>query len=175
MEKRMTGSIRRIRHQGFTLLEIVIVIIIIAVLSALALPRMFKLVKCGLCAEATVNFSTIRLAMDRCMLMTGEREDTEYCGGGFGEGISSSEKWQSLLGLENPGSSPGSHFEYFISPTVDSYRVFAYLKPITSALDVVWVQYSNATPLNIGPFGYGDFENCPGIKKSQSRPPATPF
>lgn len=159
-------------RQSFTLLELIVVIIIIGVLSALALPRMFKLVKCGLCAEAIATFSTIRLAMDRCMLMTGDRNDAEPCGGGFGEGIfSGSEKWQNLLGIDDPGDSPGSHFEYGVLPVGPVYWVLAYLKPVENSSPMVFVQYSNLSGQNVGPFGYGDLENCPGIKQSPPPPP----
>lgn len=55
--------------RGFTLLEIIIVIIIIGVLASLALPRFFKTVEFSRASEALANLSSIRSAMQRCYVI----------------------------------------------------------------------------------------------------------
>ncbi len=55
--------------RGFTLLEIIIVIIIIGVLASLALPRFFKTVEFSRASEALSNLSSIRGAMQRCYVI----------------------------------------------------------------------------------------------------------
>ncbi len=57
------------RASGFTLLEIIIVIIIIGVLATLALPKMFATVEFSRSAEALQNFTAIRSLFERCILL----------------------------------------------------------------------------------------------------------
>ncbi len=53
-------------QSGFTLLEIIIVIIIIGILASIALPKFFKTVEFSRSSEALVNLGSIRRAMDIC-------------------------------------------------------------------------------------------------------------
>ena len=55
---------------GFTLLEIIIVIIIVGILASIALPKFFKTVEFSRGQEALTNLGTIRQAMERCYLFT---------------------------------------------------------------------------------------------------------
>lgn len=56
------------KNRGFTLLEIIIVIIIIGVLASLALPRFIRTAEYSRATEALTNLSGMRQAMNRCFL-----------------------------------------------------------------------------------------------------------
>jgi type IV pilus assembly protein PilE len=84
-------------NHGFTLVEIIIVIIIVGVLASLALPRFFSTVEYSRSTEALTNLSAIRQAMERCYL---QRSSFVNC------------RAFANLDLEDPGSSPNSHFIY---------------------------------------------------------------
>ena len=62
---------------GFTLLEIMIVVIIVGVLAALALPRLFGTIEYSRSTEAFSAFASIRSSMERCYL---EHRDFTGCG-----------------------------------------------------------------------------------------------
>lgn len=88
---------------GFTLLEIIIVIIIVGVLASLALPRFFSTVEYSKSTEALTSMSAIRQSMERCYLMS--PGTYSGCGdGGFSE-----------LDIEDPALSPNAHFTYAIT------------------------------------------------------------
>ncbi len=53
---------------GFTLLEIIIVIIIVGVLASLALPKFFQTVEFSKSTEALTTIGTLRGALERCYL-----------------------------------------------------------------------------------------------------------
>ena len=52
------------RKKGFTLLEIIIVVIIVGVLASLALPRLFSTVEYSRSTEALAAIGSMRSAMD---------------------------------------------------------------------------------------------------------------
>jgi len=54
---------------GFTLLELVVVIIIVGVLSSLALPRFFQVIELSRSTEALANLKAIRQAAEKCYYM----------------------------------------------------------------------------------------------------------
>jgi len=83
---------------GFTLLEVIIVIIIIGVLAALALPRYQKLLEGSTASEAIGMIGTVRRSIERCFLRHGNY--ALACGG-----------WDAL-DIEDPSNAPGSHFNY---------------------------------------------------------------
>lgn len=85
---------------GFTLLEIIIVIIIVGVLASLALPRFFATVEFSKSAEALNSMAVIRQSMERCYLSS----SGTYSGCDL-----------TNLDIENPASSPGARFAYAIS------------------------------------------------------------
>ncbi|HRZ40214.1 MAG TPA: prepilin-type N-terminal cleavage/methylation domain-containing protein [Candidatus Omnitrophota bacterium] len=102
----MTGD----RSKGFTLLELIIVIVIVGVLTSLALPRLFKLVETSRIVEAQVQISSIRSALERHYLMTGGYDRPQ----GWGQ----ASDWE-YLGIEDPDLAPGAHFEYWISDSAE--------------------------------------------------------
>ncbi len=95
-------SLKR-NQSGFTLLEIIIVIIIVGVLASLALPRLFSTVEFSRSAEALSAIATIRSSMERCYLANNGTYSN--CGNGA---------W-TQLDIVNPASSPNAHFNYGIT------------------------------------------------------------
>jgi len=55
------------RQQGFTLIEIIIVVVILGILAAIALPRLTSSIDNARAAEAFSVGSTINKAFDRCL------------------------------------------------------------------------------------------------------------
>ncbi len=86
-------------RQGFTLLEIIIVIIIVGVLASLALPKFFRTVEYARSTEALTSISAIRQSVERCYLMRGGT----YVGCTLAN-----------LDLEDPTDSPNAHFSYIL-------------------------------------------------------------
>lgn len=82
---------------GFTLLEVIIVIIIVGVLASLALPRFFSTVEFSKSSEALMSLSALRDSMERCYLGSGGT----YAGCTLAS-----------LDITNPGTSPGARFAY---------------------------------------------------------------
>ncbi|MEW5895233.1 MAG: prepilin-type N-terminal cleavage/methylation domain-containing protein [Candidatus Omnitrophota bacterium] len=96
--------------KGFTLLEIVIVIIIIGVMTGLALPKLASMIKASHASEAIQAFNIINKSMQRCLMMNDINESRlsacaslwdSGCFGDFDD-----------LGISNPFDSPGSHFSF---------------------------------------------------------------
>lgn len=99
------------QKSGFTLLEIIIVIIIVGVLASLALPRFFSTVEFSRSTEALASMSSIRGSIERCYL----------AGGGVYTGCT-----LGVLDIANPGSSPGANFTYVIpAPAAQAYTITA--------------------------------------------------
>jgi prepilin-type N-terminal cleavage/methylation domain-containing protein len=90
-------------NKGFTLLEIIIVIIIIGVLASLALPRFFATVEYSRSTEALNAISAIRQSLERCYIQTS---------GDYSKCTSFA-----TLDIENPANSPNAHFTYAITST----------------------------------------------------------
>ncbi|MBI5149672.1 MAG: prepilin-type N-terminal cleavage/methylation domain-containing protein [Candidatus Omnitrophica bacterium] len=102
---------RRNKRDGFTLLEIIIVIIIVGVLASLALPRFFSTVEFSKSMEAMMSMGTLRGAMERCYLASS---------GSYASCALTS------LDVENPANSPGSRFTYAVSgQTAIGYTITA--------------------------------------------------
>lgn len=98
---------------GFTLLEIIIVIIIVGVLASLALPRFFATVEYSRSTEALSSIAAIRGAMERCYLQA----SGSYSG---------CTAFDTQLDLNDPGTSPNAHFSYSIgSATATGYAITA--------------------------------------------------
>jgi prepilin-type N-terminal cleavage/methylation domain-containing protein len=87
---------------GFTLLEIIIVIIIVGVLASLALPRFFKTVEFSRSTEAINSLGSLRRAAEHCAMMGGAAAVYTNC------------TTFDQLGMDDPGASPNAHFAYTI-------------------------------------------------------------
>ncbi|MFT5387293.1 MAG: type IV pilus assembly protein PilA [Lysobacterales bacterium] len=86
---------------GFTLLEIIIVIIIVGVLSSLALPKLFSTVEYARSTEALNYLGSIRRGLDFCAQKTGAT-DFRNCGTLATSGVTAPD-------------APTSHFTYVVS------------------------------------------------------------
>ena len=103
---------KRTKEQGFTLVEIIVVIIIIGVLASLALPRLFKTIEFSRSAEALNSIGVIRESVTRCGLLNNGNITACNLSGATNS-----------LDIENPGTQVGSHFTYVLSRT-DNVNAF---------------------------------------------------
>jgi prepilin-type N-terminal cleavage/methylation domain-containing protein len=62
------------RRSGFTLIEILVVVLILGILASFAVPQYFKVVEKGKAAEAFTTFGDVHGAQDRYLAGTGQ-----YC------------------------------------------------------------------------------------------------
>jgi type IV pilus assembly protein PilE len=102
---------KHINKSGFTLLEIIIVIIIVGVLASLALPRFFSTVEFSRSTEALASLTAVRQSLERCYL----QRSGNYNGCTLAN-----------LDIENPTNSPNAHFTYTIGgQDATSYTITA--------------------------------------------------
>lgn len=102
--------IARNQH-GFTLLEIIIVIIIVGVLASLALPRFFSTVEYSRSTEAMNALGIIRESIVRC--------------GVISDNVVGCDNFPAL-DMDDPSVEPGSHFSYQIAVSAaNSFTVTA--------------------------------------------------
>lgn len=87
---------------GFTLLEIIIVIIIVGVLASLALPRFFSTVEYSRSTEALNALGVIRKSVVRCGMVN---DNVVGCDD------------FAAIDIDDPGGEPGAHFTYAIAVT----------------------------------------------------------
>jgi len=97
--------------KGFTLLELLVVIIIIGVIVSLALPNFFRLIEFSRGNEALNASISIRSAMERC----GMRNNASYVG-----------CTMATLDIADPGAASGQpHFTYSLATTAGNYTITA--------------------------------------------------
>lgn len=87
---------------GFTLLEIIIVIIIVGVLASLALPRFFSTVEYSRSTEALNALGVIRKSVVRCGMVN---DNVVGC------------DTFAAMDVDDPGAEPGAHFTYQVAVT----------------------------------------------------------
>jgi len=93
-------------NNAFTLLELIIVIIIIGVLSALALTRMFDTIEYTRSMEATSAMGVIARSYERCYAATLDYDDCYFNTPGPGS---------NNLDIDDPGIVTGAHFDYVLN------------------------------------------------------------
>ncbi|MGE4358004.1 MAG: type IV pilin protein [Candidatus Omnitrophota bacterium] len=123
--------------RGFTLLEILVVIIIIGILATLALPQYMKTIKKARIAEATSNIGSLRGALLRYYQEYGVIPDGD--------------DKMAVLDIENPNK-PQAYFNYdFTGTNLDNFNITATGKEGT-ILEGVTVTYSADGNLTISGF-----------------------
>ena len=91
-------------HRGFTLVEILIVVVIIAILASLVVPRMIAQVDKAKAVEALQMFGAIKRAVERDHDLNGSYPIPPDDGViQSGRGIDPHNSWE-LLGLKDPGT-----------------------------------------------------------------------
>jgi len=97
-----------LRTKGFSLLELMIVIIITAVMAGLAIPRFAKTVEKARAQEALIHLGTLRKSMNRCYL-----SGSSFTGcNGF-----------SFLDTEDPGAQQNTLFSYAIAASGVTFTI----------------------------------------------------
>ena len=115
---------RRNQKSGFTLLEIIVVLIILSVVIALALPRFFATVETARSGEAFDAFSAIRGAMERCYLMNSGNYGNCDLDSSSTAGDTTDDN--NTLDVDDPADSPNAHFFYAVSnQSANTYTITA--------------------------------------------------
>jgi len=119
--------------KGFTLLEVLIVVIIIGILAAISLPQYVATLEKSKSSEAASNVGSLRAAVDRYW----------YQNGSFPAAITD-------LDIDNPNSVTNKLYTYTItdggtSATTRAYTVTATRTVGTNTYTVSWVQTDNNT------------------------------
>jgi len=70
-----------VNRRGFTLLEVIVVIIIVGVLAGVALPRFSSFIEASYAAEALASMRVLHDAVQRCHLWGGEKNDCKMVNG----------------------------------------------------------------------------------------------
>jgi len=97
--------------QGFTLLELIIVIITVTILASVALPRFFKTIEYSRVGEAFMVMSSLRSSTQRCYVAS----SGTYVGCDIG-----------TIDFIPPNTDPGTHFTYAIyGQTSTTYTIAA--------------------------------------------------
>jgi len=109
----MDNMVKVNNKSGFTLLEILVVIIIVGVLASVAMPTLFRNVERARSAEALNTMGVIKRQMDGCAMQFG---GTNYTNCGTFDAI----------GMTDPSGSAGSHFVYtIVGPGAGAFTIRA--------------------------------------------------
>jgi prepilin-type N-terminal cleavage/methylation domain-containing protein len=119
------------KSKGFTMLEILIVIIIIAILATFAIPQYLKASRRAIASEAVTSIGALRGALARYYqeynTLTPNIDD---------------------LDVDNPNDVSNANFDYTIPDTtdMDNYKIFAQGRPLPSratGIDVCYTASNN--------------------------------
>jgi len=123
-------------RKGFTLLEVLIVVIIIGILAAIALPQYVSTIEKARSAEAASNIGSLRSSVDRYWY-----EQTSQA--------TYTAATMNTLDVDNPNSVTGRLFNYTLTDASDAsgrnYTVRAERTSDAATYWVQWIQESNTS------------------------------
>jgi prepilin-type N-terminal cleavage/methylation domain-containing protein len=123
---------KRINNRsGFTLLEIIVVIIIVGVLASLALPRFFQTINFSRSTEALNAMGVIKRASDHCAMKAGALT---------GAPVYTGCNTFPMLGIDDPGTTPGANFTYGLAYVAPNLTMTA--TDVVAARGIVRVVYN---------------------------------
>lgn len=126
------------KRSGFTLLEIIIVIIIVGVLASLALPRFFNTIEYSRSTEALNTIGVLKRAADRCAMANDAVNGTT-------NNYSTCITWDQLA-TEDPSSVIFGYNNVPISFNSNVYTITAQrLPPSAAAGDTITFTYNVVT------------------------------
>ena len=137
------------KHNGFTLVELMVVIVIIGILAAVAIPRFQQASNKAKASELPTAMNSIMTAQS---VYKGEKSEYANCPATDVNGDHANDLIESTLGLRLQGS----YFDYYTVPTVESFSVGAVVWKsfggISAGTEVVVTEFMTFT------YPAGDFE-----------------
>ena len=129
---------RRVSVQGFTLLEILVVIIIVGVLASVAMPLLFKNVKRSQAAEALNTLGVIKRGIEDCAMQFGG--DVVTCA------PNSFDVWNNI-GMTDPSNTVNSQSQFnytvFCGGLPGSFNCGLVATDVSDGANVITLSYTN--------------------------------
>jgi type IV pilus assembly protein PilE len=151
---------RRGKAAGFTLIELMIVVAIIAILAAIAVPIYSSYITRSKLTEAQNNLSALRVSMEQYF-----QDNRQYTsGGGTGATVTTTGCGVPMptASLSNGGNSIAKYFTYSCTATASTYTITATGNPGTPTANFAFTIDQNNTRATPGTNGWysGSTSNC---------------